>query len=164
MNTSAQTSTTVQVTFELNEKSVTVDVDPSTPLLWVIRDHLNLTGTKFGCGMAQCGVCTVHIDGVATRTCVTPIGSVAGRKVQTIEGIHDKVAQTVQKVWVEENVVQCGYCQSGQIMSAVALLRSNQKPTDSDIDKAMGGNLCRCATYARIRHAIHVAAERILKA
>ncbi len=157
----SEAAATEKYSFQLNGKMVTVDVDPTTPLLWVIRDHLQLTGTKFGCGIAQCGACTVHVDGVATRTCVLPISAVAGRKVQTIEGLHDHVAKVVQSVWNEANVVQCGYCQSGQIMSAVALLRSNPKPTDSDIDGAMNGNICRCATYVRIREAIHTAANKL---
>jgi isoquinoline 1-oxidoreductase subunit alpha len=152
------------ISFQLNGKPVEVDVDPTTPLLWVIRDHLNLTGTKFGCGMAQCGACTVHIDGVATRSCVMPIAGMQGKKIETIEGIDDKVAKTVQETWLEENVVQCGYCQSGQIMSAVALLRTNQKPSDEQIDGAMSGNICRCATYVRIRHAIHSASAKLEKA
>ncbi len=155
---------TEKFSFQLNGKKVTVDVDPTTPLLWVIRDHIGLTGTKFGCGMALCGACTVHIDGVATRTCVTPISAVAGTKVETIEGLHDHVAKVVQEVGHETNVVQCGYCQSGQIVSAVSLLRSNPKPSDSDIDSAMAGNICRCATYVRIREAIHTAADKLAKA
>jgi isoquinoline 1-oxidoreductase alpha subunit len=135
-----------------------LDVDPAMPLLWVIRDHLLLTGTKFGCGMALCGACTVHIDGVATRSCVTPVSAVQGKQVTTIEGLSTPAAKAVQNAWIALDVPQCGYCQSGQIMSATALLTGNPKPTDADIDGAMAGNICRCATYVRIRHAIHEAA------
>ena len=135
-----------------------LDVDPAMPLLWAIRDHLLLTGTKFGCGMALCGACTVHIDGVATRSCVTPVSAVQGKQVTTIEGLSTPAAKAVQNAWIALDVPQCGYCQSGQIMSATALLTGNPKPTDADIDGAMAGNICRCATYVRIRHAIHEAA------
>ena len=135
-----------------------LDVDPAMPLLWVIRDHLLLTGTKFGCGMALCGACTVHIDGVATRSCVTPVSAVQGKQVTTIEGLSTPAAKAVQNAWIALDVPQCGYCQSGQIMSATALLTGNPKPTDADIDGAMAGHICRCATYVRIRHAIHEAA------
>ena len=138
-----------------------VDADPDTPLLWVLRDALNMTGTKFGCGMAQCGACTVHLDGQPVRSCQTTISDVGTAKITTIEGVSGKVAETVQTVWADLDVPQCGYCQSGQIMSAVALLSGNQKPDDADIDAAMSGNLCRCATYARIRSAIHEAARRL---
>ena len=146
------------ITFTLNGKPQTVDVSPDMPLLWVLRDTLNMTGTKFGCGMALCGACTVHINGEATRSCITPISSVTGKKITTIEGLSADGSHPVQKAWIEEDVPQCGYCQSGQIMSAVALLRKKPKPTDADIDDAMSGNICRCGTYQRIRKAIHRAA------
>jgi isoquinoline 1-oxidoreductase alpha subunit len=142
-------------TLDVNGKKLETDATDDTPLLWVLRDSLNLTGTKFGCGMAQCGACTVHVDGVATRSCVLPLSAVAGKKITTIENVAaDKVGKAVQDAWVAENVAQCGYCQSGQIMSATALLSQNSKPTDADIDAAMTGNICRCATYVRIRAAI----------
>jgi aerobic-type carbon monoxide dehydrogenase small subunit (CoxS/CutS family) len=141
---------------------------PDTPLLWALRDNLGLTGTKFGCGMAQCGACTVHLDGRAIRSCVTPVSAIEGRRVVTIEGIGNtsrgKVAHAVQAAWVEKDVVQCGYCQSGQVMSAIALLQENPKPTDADIDRAMAGNICRCGTYQRVREAIHAAAAHLKKA
>jgi isoquinoline 1-oxidoreductase subunit alpha len=146
-------------TFTLNGKSTTVDVDPQMPLLWVLRDTLNMTGTKFGCGMALCGACTVHINGEATRSCITPVSSVAGKKITTIEGLSADASHPVQKAWIEEDVPQCGYCQSGQIMSAAALLAKKPNPTDADIDDAMSGNICRCGTYQRIRKAIHHAAS-----
>ena len=146
------------VTFTLNGKSTTVEVDPQMPLLWVLRDTLNMTGTKFGCGMALCGACTVHINGEASRSCITPISAVAGKKVMTIEGLSTDASHPVQIAWIEEDVPQCGYCQSGQIMSAVALLEKKPHPTDADIDDAMSGNICRCGTYQRIRKAIHRAA------
>jgi aerobic-type carbon monoxide dehydrogenase small subunit (CoxS/CutS family) len=145
--------------FTLNGKPQTVDVNPNMPLLWVLRDALNMTGTKFGCGMALCGACTVHIDGEATRSCITPISSVAGKKVTTIEGLSPDRSHPVQKAWMEADVPQCGYCQSGQIMSAAALLAKTPKPTDTQIDDAMSGNICRCGTYPRIRKAIHRAAQ-----
>ena len=145
-------------TFTLNGKSTTVSVDPQMPLLWVLRDTLDLTGTKFGCGMALCGACTVHINGEAARSCTTPVSSVQGKKVTTIEGLSADGSHPVQKAWIAEDVPQCGYCQSGQIMSAVALLAKKPKPTDADIDVAMSGNICRCGTYQRIRRAIHRAA------
>jgi isoquinoline 1-oxidoreductase alpha subunit len=145
--------------FILNGKSVSVDDDPSTPLLWVIRDSLGLTGTKFGCGMALCGACTVHLDGIAIRSCVAPLSRVAGKHVTTIEGLSTDSSHPVQRAWIEIDVPQCGYCQSGQIMSAVVLLKDKPKPTDEDIDEAMSGNICRCGTYQRIRRAIHRAAE-----
>jgi isoquinoline 1-oxidoreductase subunit alpha len=145
-------------TFTLNGKTQTVDVSPGMPLLWVLRDTLNMTGTKFGCGMALCGACTVHINGEATRSCTTPISSVAGKKVTTIEGLSADGTHPVQVAWMAEDVPQCGYCQSGQIMSAVALLAKKSNPTDADIDDAMSGNICRCGTYQRIRKAIHRAA------
>jgi len=147
------------VTFTLNGKSQTVEVDPQMPLLWVLRDTLNLTGTKFGCGMALCGACTIHINGEAARSCITPISAVAGKKITTIEGLSADGSHPVQQAWMEEDVPQCGYCQSGQIMSAVALLSKKPKPTDSDIDDFMSGNICRCGTYQRIRKAIHRAAD-----
>jgi len=138
----------------------TVDVDGDTPLLWVLRDVLGMTGTKFGCGMALCGACTVHLDGVATRSCITPIGSITNSEITTIEAIGASAAGArIQKAWLDLEVVQCGYCQSGQIMSAAALLASKPQPTDSDIDAAMSGNICRCGTYLRIRAAIKQAAQ-----
>ncbi len=146
------------ITFTLNGKTQTVDVSPDMPLLWVLRDTLNMTGTKFGCGMALCGACTVHINGEATRSCITPISSVSGKKILTIEGLSAEGTHPVQIAWIEEDVPQCGYCQSGQIMSAVALLAKKPKPTDADIDDFMSGNICRCGTYQRIRKAIHRAA------
>ena len=145
--------------FILNGKPTTVDVNPDMPVLWVLRDALNMTGTKFGCGMALCGACTVHVNGDAIRSCITPISSVAGKKVTTIEGLSATSSHPVQKAWVEIDVPQCGYCQSGQIMSAAALIAKTPKPTDAQIDDAMTGNLCRCGTYPRIKKAIHRAAE-----
>jgi isoquinoline 1-oxidoreductase subunit alpha len=150
----------------VNGKTFDVDADPSTSVLWALRDHLHLTGTKFGCGAALCGACTVHLDGQAIRSCVTPISAVAGRKITTIEAVAKdpvagKVARAVQASWVKHDVPQCGYCQSGQVMSATALLKGNPKPSDADIDGAMSGNLCRCGTYARIRAAIHDAAKAL---
>jgi isoquinoline 1-oxidoreductase alpha subunit len=145
--------------FFLNGKSVNVEDDPSTPLLWVIRDSLGLTGTKFGCGMALCGACTVHLEGQAIRSCVAPLSRVAGKHVTTIEGLSNDLSHPLQRAWIEIDVPQCGYCQSGQIMSAAVLLRENPKPNDKDIDEAMSGNVCRCGTYPRIRRAIHRAAE-----
>jgi isoquinoline 1-oxidoreductase alpha subunit len=147
------------ITFILNGKSRTVQDAPDTPLLWVLRDTLALTGTKFGCGIAQCGACTVHLDGVATRACVTPIAAVAGKRVTTIEGLSPNRRHPIQQAWIAEDVPQCGYCQSGQIMAAAALLAKNKQPTDADIDAAMSGNICRCGTYQRIRAAIHRAAQ-----
>ena len=146
------------ISFTLNGKAQTVDVSPDMPLLWVLRDTLNMTGTKFGCGMALCGACTVHINGEATRSCITPISSVSGKKIVTIEGLSADGSHPMQIAWMEEDVPQCGYCQSGQIMSAVALLAKKPKPTDADIDDFMSGNICRCGTYQRIRKAIHRAA------
>ena len=146
----------------VNGAEKTVDVDPSTPLLWVLREELKLTGTKFGCGISACGACTVHVSGVATRSCVVPV-SLIGGPIVTIEGIgSDPVGRAVQNAWVEKDVVQCGYCQSGQIMSAVALLKETPNPTEKNIEESMGGNLCRCATYVRIREAI-VSASRQVK-
>ncbi len=147
------------VKFTLNGKSVDVDVDPGTPLLWVLRDTLGMMGTKFGCGIAQCGACTVHIDGSPMRSCVMPIDAIAGRSVTTIEGLSEDNSHPLQKAWVALNVPQCGYCQSGQIMSAAALLATTDSPSDDDIDAAMSGNLCRCGTYPRIREAIKEAAK-----
>jgi isoquinoline 1-oxidoreductase alpha subunit len=150
------------VSFQLNGRPVQVDVDPATPLLWTLRDALSMTGTKFGCGMALCGACTVHIDGAAMRSCITPVSAVAGKKVTTIEGAGtDPVGRAVQEAWVKHDVPQCGYCQSGQIMSATALLRENKTPNDEQIDAAMAGNICRCGTYARIRAAIKDAAASL---
>ena len=149
------------VSLNVNGHAHKVEADPETPLLWVIRDDIGLTGTKFGCGVAQCGACTVHLDGQPARSCVTPATAVAGRKVTTIEGLQSRAAKAVQKAWVDLDVVQCGYCQSGQIMSAAALLEQNPKPSDDDIDHAMAGNICRCATYVRIRAAIHQAAGQL---
>jgi isoquinoline 1-oxidoreductase alpha subunit len=145
----------------INGETRSVDADPSTPLLWVLRDSLGLTGTKFGCGMALCGACTVHLDGQATRSCITPVSAAAGRKITTIEAVGaTPEGQRVQAAWAELDVPQCGYCQSGQIMGASALLAEKPHPTDADIDAAMAGNICRCGTYPRIRAAIHKAAER----
>lgn len=149
------------VTINVNGADHTLDVEPDTPLLWAIRDHVHLTGTKFGCGMSLCGACTVHVDGAPVRSCVTPVGSLDGKRVTTIEGVRSKAAQAVQAAWEEHAVPQCGYCQSGQIMSATALLESNPEPTDADIDSAMAGNICRCATYVRIRAAIKAAAANL---
>jgi isoquinoline 1-oxidoreductase alpha subunit len=149
------------IKFTVNNQPRELDVDPQMPLLWALRDHLRLTGTKFGCGMALCGACTVHIDGQATRSCVTPVSAVEGKNITTIEGLSSAAGKAVQEAWVNLDVVQCGYCQSGQIMSAAALLASNGKPTDEDIDAAMAGNICRCATYVRIRAAIHEAAKSL---
>ena len=146
---------------DINNKAYTVDVDQQMPLLWVIRDFAGLTGTKFGCGIAQCGACTIHIDGTPVRSCGFPVMAAAGKKITTIEGISANIDHAVQKAWIEFQVPQCGYCQSGQIMTAVALLKRNPKPTDIDIDAAMQGILCRCGTYQRIRKAIHRAAELI---
>ncbi len=148
----------MSITFTLNGKSETVDVSPEMPLLWVLRDTLNMTGTKFGCGMALCGACTVHINGEATRSCITPISSVSGKNVTTIEGLSANGLHPVQQAWIEEDVPQCGYCQSGQIMAAVSLLAKKPHPSDADIDDFMSGNICRCGTYQRIRKAIHRAA------
>jgi len=148
------------ITLNVNGKSHQVDVDPEVPLLWVIREKLGLTGTKFGCGMALCGACTVLVDGEATRSCVTPVAEVAGKLVVTIEGLEN---HPVQAAWIDDQVPQCGYCHSGQIMGAVGLLQQNPTPTDSDIDAAMSGIICRCGTYQRIRRAIHTAADAMAK-
>ncbi len=150
------------LTLNINGKDTAVDADPSTPILWALRDTLGMTGTKFGCGVALCGACTVHLDGAATRACVTPIAAAQGKKITTIEAIaNDKVGLAVQTAWVAHDVAQCGYCQSGQVMSATALLKGNTKPSDADIDAAMAGNICRCGTYARVRSAIHAAAQTL---
>ena len=150
------------ISFRLNGKPQEVDVPGDTPVLWVLRDTLGLTGTKFGCGLSLCGACTVHVDGEQRRGCVTPVSSVAGRDLTTIEAIgDDRIGRAVQDAWVRNDVVQCGYCQSGQIMAAVALLRANHRPTDADITRAMSANLCRCGTYARIHAAVKDAAEAI---
>ncbi len=150
------------VQFTLNGKPTSADVDPSTPILWTLRDTLGMTGTKFGCGMAMCGACTVHLNGQAIRSCITPISAAQGQKINTIEAqAADKVGKAVEDAWVSNDVAQCGYCQSGQIMSATALLKSNRQPSDADIDAAMAGNICRCGTYARIRAAIHDAAKTL---
>jgi isoquinoline 1-oxidoreductase subunit alpha len=150
-------------TLRINGTDHELDVDDEMPLLWAVREIIGLTGTKFGCGQALCGACTVHVDGQPVRSCVTPVEAVANAQVTTIEGLSDKVAQAVQTAWQTLDVVQCGYCQSGQIMTAVALLAENEKPTDDDIDGALAGNICRCATYHRIRAAVHEAA-RLLEA
>ncbi|QNP48797.1 (2Fe-2S)-binding protein [Diaphorobacter aerolatus] len=150
------------VQFTLNGKPTSVDVDPSTPILWTLRDSLGMTGTKFGCGMALCGACTVHLNGQAIRSCVTPVSAAAGQQITTIEAqATDKIGKAVEDAWVRNDVAQCGYCQSGQIMSATALLKGNAKPSDADIDAAMAGNICRCGTYVRIRAAIHDAAKTL---
>ena len=149
-------------TLLINGQSVSVDAAPDTPLLWVLRDHLGMMGTKFGCGMSLCGACTVHLEGEATRSCVLPLSAVAGKHITTIEAVGgDKVGAAVQAAWDRIDVPQCGYCQSGQVMTATALLTRNPKPTDADIDSAMTGNICRCGTYARIRAAIHEAAKTL---
>lgn len=146
-------------TLKINGKNETVDAAPGTPLLWVLRDHLKLTGTKFGCGVAQCGACTVHIDGTPTRSCVLPHDSLEGSEITTIEGVEGRAADAIREVWIKNDVPQCGYCQSGQIMAATALLAENSSPSDEDIDAAMSGNICRCATYMSIRRAIKEAAS-----
>ena len=147
------------ISLNINKKPYNVEVDPDTPLLWVLRDTLDLVGTKYGCGVAQCGACVVHLNGEAVRSCVTKVSRAAGQNIVTIEGLSDKYDHPLQKAWLELDVPQCGYCQSGQIMSAAVLLRENNNPTDDDIDAAMAGNLCRCGTYLRIRNAIHLAAK-----
>jgi isoquinoline 1-oxidoreductase alpha subunit len=152
------------VKLEINGTTRDVDAPVDMPLLWVIRDLVGLTGTKFGCGMAQCGACTVHLDGQPVRSCVTPVGAVAGRAITTIEGLSPDGSHPVQRAWAEADVVQCGYCQSGQIMTAVALLAAVPAPTDEDIDHGMSGNICRCGTYPRIREAIHLASSLIRSA
>lgn len=149
------------ITLTVNGQNQTVDVDDDTPLLWVLRDELGLTGTKFGCGMAQCGACTVLVDGSPTRACVTPASALEGSEIVTIEGVSGREAEALRAAWIALDVPQCGYCQSGQLMSAAALLKETPKPTDADIDAAMSGNICRCATYNRIRAAIHKAAQTL---
>lgn len=145
----------------INGKQQQFDVDPDTPLLWVLRDHAKLVGTKYGCGIGQCGSCTVHIEGTAMRSCSLPISAVGDKKVTTIEGLGEKSLHAVQKAWLEHDVAQCGYCQAGQMMSAAALLEQNPNPTDEDINAAMAGNICRCGTYTRIKAAIHTAASNL---
>ena len=147
------------INLKVNGKAYQVDVDPSTPILWVIRDNIGLTGTKFGCGAAQCGACMVHLDGDGIRSCISPVSRADGKELVTIEGLDSKLSKPLQQAWVQEDVPQCGYCQSGQIMAAAILIRDNPNPTDGDIDDAMTGNICRCGTYQRIRKAIHVAAK-----
>lgn len=149
------------ISLTINGKKQELDIDPDTPLLWALRDELNMTGTKLGCGMSLCGACTVHMNGTPVRSCSIPVSAVADANIQTIEGMNSPVFLAVQKAWRDLDVVQCGYCQSGQIMSATALLQTNKKPSDEQIDAAMSGNLCRCATYHRIRNAIHQAAQNI---
>ena len=147
------------INFKVNGKEYNVDVDPSTPILWVLRDALELTGTKFGCGMAQCGACTVHLNGDAIRSCITPVARAAGQEIKTVEALaNDPIGKRLQKAWIEEDVPQCGYCQSGQLMAAAVLLKEKPNPTDNDIDLGMSGNICRCGTYQRVRKAIHRAA------
>lgn len=145
----------------INGNKKEVEVDPSTPVLWVLRDHLNLVGTKFGCGMAQCGACTIHLDGNATRSCSIPVSAVGDMEITTIEGLSENGDHPVQKAWMEVDVPQCGYCQAGQIMSAAALLKSNPKPSDAEIESAMSGNICRCGTYTRIKKAIQIASNQL---
>jgi isoquinoline 1-oxidoreductase alpha subunit len=146
----------------VNGKAVHLDVEPDMPLLWAVREELQLTGTKFGCGVAQCGACTVHLNGVAVRGCVTPVAAAQGGQITTIEAMAgDPIGAVVQAAWVEHDVAQCGYCQSGQVMTTVALLKKNKKPTDAEIDEALAGNLCRCGTYVRIRAAVHAAAAKL---
>jgi len=154
----------VTTRIQINGKTMTVKAEPDTPLLWVIRDEVGLTGTKFGCGMALCGACTVHLDGQPVRSCQTPLSAAAGKKVSTIESLSANNSHPLQKAWIEHDVPQCGYCQSGQLMSAAALLKSNKNPSDDDIDAAMSGNICRCGTYPRIRAAIKTAAAEMRKA
>jgi isoquinoline 1-oxidoreductase alpha subunit len=149
----------MMISIKVNGKAYEVDVPPNTPLLWVIRENLGLTGTKFGCGRSLCGACTVHVNGQATPSCVTSVSSVSGKEIITIEGLSPDGSHPVQRAWIAENVPQCGYCQPGQIMAAAALLAKNRKPSDEEIDKAMAGNICRCGTYQRIRRAVHRAAE-----
>ncbi len=143
----------------VNGKKTQVDIDPATPMLWVLRDHLNLVGTKYGCGIAQCGACTIHLDGVATRSCLLPVAAVGDKSIITIEGLSENGDHPVQKAWLEHDVPQCGYCQAGQIMTAVALLKNNPNPSDEEIETAMNGNLCRCGTYVRIRAAVKTASK-----
>jgi len=149
------------INLTVNGKRFEVDIDPSTPLLWALRDHLKLVGTKYGCGVAQCGACTVHLNGVAVRSCVLPVSSVGGQEITTIEGLSPDGSHPLQEAWLEHDVPQCGYCQAGQIMSAAALLAQNRSPSDEEIDQAMSGNICRCGTYTRIHAAIKTAADNI---
>jgi isoquinoline 1-oxidoreductase alpha subunit len=153
--------TMAKYTLKINQQQYTVEAEPQTPLLWVIRDEVGLTGTKFGCGIAQCGACTVHLNGTPVRSCVLPVSATVDQNITTIEGLSDDNSHPVQKAWLEVQAPQCGYCQSGQIMSATALLNSNPKPSDDDIDAAMSGNICRCGTYPRIRKAIHLASKEM---
>lgn len=146
---------------KVNKKTYQVDVDPDTPMLWVLRDHLNLVGTKFGCGMAQCGACTIHLNGEAVRSCITFVSEVGDKEITTIEGLSENGDHPVQKAWLEQDVAQCGYCQPGQIMSATALLNKNPHPTDQEIEEAMTGNICRCGTYTRIKKAIKTASNTL---
>lgn len=148
-----------KIDLNVNGKNQTVDVDHNTPVLWVLRDHLNLVGTKYGCGIAQCGACTIHLDGTAVRSCVLPVSAVEDKKITTIEGLSEKGDHPVQQAWLEHDVAQCGYCQAGQIMNAAALLKANSTPSDAEIESAMNGNICRCATYLRIKAAIKSAAK-----
>lgn len=159
--TTTPTSDAAMVTLKVNGTTHSVDIDDDTPLLWAIRDNIGLTGTKFGCGVAQCGACTVFLNGNPVRSCVTPVSAVGDSEVTTIEGLAGKEAEAVQAAWIARDAPQCGYCQSGQVMSAIALLKENKKPTDRDIDLAMNGNICRCATYVRIRAAIHDSARAL---
>ena len=154
----------MSTTFHINGKAVTANAEPDTPLLWVIRDEIGLTGTKFGCGAQLCGACTVHVDGAAVRSCQTPVSAVAGKKVHTVESLSHDNSHPLQKAWIKLDVPQCGYCQSGQLMSAAALLAKNKNPSDADIDAAMSGNICRCGTYPRVKAAIKVAAATLQKA
>ena len=154
----------MSVKFQVNGKAVAATAEPDTPLLWVIRDELGMTGTKFGCGIAQCGACTVHVNGVAVRSCQTPLSTVSGKKVSTVEGLSKNNSHPLQMAWIKHDVPQCGYCQSGQLMSASALLANNKSPSDADIDAAMAGNICRCGTYPRIKAAIKDAASTMRKA
>jgi len=147
------------INLNINGEQKTIDVDPNTPVLWVLRDHLNLVGTKYGCGIAQCGACTIHLDGNAVRSCILPVSQVENKKITTIEGISVNADHPVQKAWLEHDVPQCGYCQAGQIMTAVALLNKNPTPSDEEIESAMNGNICRCGTYLRIRAAVKTAAK-----
>jgi isoquinoline 1-oxidoreductase subunit alpha len=149
------------INLNVNGKKQTVDVDPKTPVLWVLRDYLNLVGTKFGCGIAQCGACTIHIDGVAVRSCSLPVSTVGEKAITTIEGLSEKGDHPVQKAWLEHDVPQCGYCQAGQIMSAAALLKENPTPTDAQIETALNGNICRCGTYVRIKTAVKTASKNL---
>ncbi|MGI9293073.1 MAG: (2Fe-2S)-binding protein [Pseudomonadales bacterium] len=151
------------IEFILNGVQQQLEIESDTPLLWVVREEIGLTGSKFGCGKGLCGACTMHVDGVASRTCILPVSAVAGKSVTTIEGISEQAQHPVQQAWMEFNVPQCGYCQSGQIMSAIALLEQNPQPSDDDINQFMSGNICRCGTYPRIRQAIHWAAESLTK-